>query len=114
MTERAHDMSQLSEGAVHCRAFGHSWAHPSPKSQGRGRRAGWAVVLICSVCETEKRFQLSYRGELTAPTYVYPPRYLATFFVGPEERATMRLEALGLPVPPPEKVKTPHLTAVAS
>ena len=111
MTKRAHDLSELSEGAVHCRAFGHNWVHPSAKSQGRGRRAGWAVTLICSVCETEKRFQLSYRGELTAPRYVYPDNYLATFFVGNDERAAMRLEALGLPPAPPVK-SVPHLAPV--
>ena len=94
--KRAHDLSELSEGAVHCRAFGHSWSDPHKKAMP-GRKAGWAVTLICSVCHTEKHFQLSRRGELTAPRYIYPNGYLATFFVGPEERAAMRLEALDLP-----------------
>lgn len=94
---RATNLGELSEGATHCRAFGHSWVSQHPKVN-RGRKAGWAVTLICSVCATEKHFQLSQRGELTAPRYIYPDGYLATFFVGPEERAAFRLDALGLPV----------------
>src|SRR5690349_4442176 len=117
MTTKAHDLSELSEGSVHCRAFGHSWANPHNKAMPGGRKAGWAVTLICTVCATEKHFQLSRRGELTAPRYVYPDNYLATFFVGNDERAAMRLDALGLPQPPVEKPKrsrAPHLIAVAS
>lgn len=97
-SKRAHDLSELADGAPYCRAFGHSWATPHHKPMPGGRKAGWAVTLICTVCDTEKHFMLSQRGELTAPRYIYPPNYLAAFFIGPEERAAMRLEALGLPV----------------
>jgi hypothetical protein len=97
--KRAHDLSELAEGAAYCRAFGHQWTAPHKKAfGGRGRKAGWAVTLHCPMCGTEKHFQLSRRGELTAPRYVYPDRYLASFFIGAEERARFRLEALDLPV----------------
>lgn len=97
--KRAHNLHELTEGAVYCRAFGHSWSHPNKKAfGGKGHKAGWNVTLICSVCTTEKHFQLSRRGELTAPRYIYPDHYLAVFFVGPDERAAMRLDALDLPV----------------
>jgi len=113
---RARDLSELCEGAAYCRAFGHSWVdlHP-PKNQGRkGRKAGWACSLICDRCHTEKHFMLSHRGELTAPRYVYPPQYLASFFIGPDERAAMRLEALGLPVVDSPAVPAPpnHLRPI--
>ena len=95
MTRKAHDLSELAEGSAYCRAFGHGWTSPHPASfEGKGRKAGWAVTLICTRCGTEKHFSLSRRGELSAPRYVYPDNYLATFFIGPEERAEFRLDAL--------------------
>lgn len=93
---KAHDLSELSAGAMHCRAFGHNWQHVH---RAGSRAKGWAVTMACPTCATQKLFQLSQRGELTQPRYVYPDNYLATFFVGPEERAAFRLEALGLPAP---------------
>lgn len=95
--KRARNLRELSEGATYCRAFGHSWAEPHKNALPGGRKAGWACSLICPVCGTEKHFMLSHRGELTAPRYIYPDHYLAVFFVGPDERAAMRLEAMGLP-----------------
>ena len=93
---RARSIEELAEGATHCRAFGHNWRHVTHEG---GRKAGWAVTMACPTCGTLKLFQLSQRGDLTKPRYVYPDRYLASFFIGPSERATFRLEALGLPVP---------------
>lgn len=100
---RADDFQDMAEGSQYCRAFGHSWTHPHPDAYGgKGRKAGWAVTLICSVCDTEKHFTLSRRGELSQPRYIYPDNYLASFFIGPDERAQFRLAALGLTDPPTE------------
>jgi len=96
--QRARDLSELTEGAAYCRAFGHHWTHVDHPGS---RVKGWAVTMACPTCGTQKLFQLSRRGELTAPRYVYPDRYLASFFIGPQERAAFRLDALGLP-PAPE------------
>lgn len=90
-------MSELTEGAVHCRAFGHSWLKHGTTPL---RVKGWTVTMACSSCGTLKLFQLSQRGDLTLPRYVYPDRYLAAFFIGKDERAAMRLEALELTMPP--------------
>ncbi len=108
MTRKARDLAELSEGAVHCRAFGHQWHDHSADPVGRAK--GWTVTLICASCGTRKLFQLSRRGELSAPRYQYPEGYLATFFIGNEERAAMRLEALGLPAGLPA---APKLRVVA-
>jgi len=88
--KRAADLSELSEGAMHCRAFGHRWLEHGQTP----RVKGWTITMACDSCGTLKLFQLSQRGELTAPRYVYPDFYLARFFIGQDERAAMRLEVL--------------------
>ncbi len=93
---RAKRIEELAEGAAHCRAFGHHWQHVDHEG---GRKKGWAVTMACPTCGTQKLFQLSQRGELTAPRYIYPDNYLAAFYIGPDERAEFRLEALGLAGP---------------
>jgi hypothetical protein len=93
---RARRIEELAEGASHCRAFGHHWEHVT---HAGGRVKGWAVTMACPTCGTQKLFQLSSRGDLTAPRYIYPENYLAAFFIGPNERAAMRLDALGLAGP---------------
>lgn len=90
---RARSIEELAEGSAHCRAFGHNWQHVT---HAGGRVKGWAVTMACPTCGTQKLFQLSQRGELTKPRYVYPDHYLASFFIGHEERGQFRLEALGL------------------
>lgn len=104
----ATDPSELSEGSIRCRAFGHVWRqHGATELDNRAR--GWAVTLLCSSCSTLKLFQLTRRGELSQPRYVYPDRYLAKFFIGADERAEFRLEALADILPG----YTPKLTAIA-
>lgn len=89
----ARDTSELSEGAVWCRAFGHGWVTHDAAALD-DRTAGWAVTLICPQCGTLKQAQLSQRGDLGAWRYSYPDRYLAKFFIGADERADFRLEVL--------------------
>jgi len=91
---RATDMSELSEGAAHCRAFGHQWQDHGATKVGKGLNQGWRVSLVCSSCSTMKLFSLSRNGQLESPRYVYPDFYLAKFFIGQEERGQLRLEAL--------------------
>ena len=93
--KKATTRAEMAEGSAWCRSLGHRWAEPHASAYGgRGHKAGWAVTLICPTCGTEKHFQLTKRGELDAPRYVYRDNYLATFFIGPDERAEFRLEAL--------------------
>jgi hypothetical protein len=93
---KANDYSQLSEGSIRCRSFGHSWKPYTAEAEGgtKAHPAGWSVTLICDNCGTFKHFMLSKRGEYGEARYTYPDGYLATFFVGGEEKNRMRLEVL--------------------
>ena len=93
MTRKAKDFSELSSGAMRCRSFGHSWNPYTAKFDSRAK--GWNVTLVCgNDCGTMKHFQLSQRGDYGSPHYSYSDNYLATFYIGADERNSMRLEAL--------------------
>ena len=92
--KRAHDVSELSEEAIYCRAYGHGWAYPGDTQIGKGQAKGWRVTQVCTCCGTLKLFTLSRQGDMTEKRYIYPDFYLAKFFIGAEERAEFRLSAL--------------------
>jgi hypothetical protein len=105
--KRAADLSQFNEGAVQCRSFGHAWKAYTAEKEGKGRAAGWNVTLVCANdCGTFKHFQLSQRGEYGHPHYSYADGYLASFYVGPDERAALRLEALSGVLPAIPKLRS--------
>jgi hypothetical protein len=89
--KRAYSLSELSEGAITCRSFGHAW---KPYTAER-MKGGYNVTLTCDHdCGTLKHFQLSIRGEYGHPHYSYSDNYLAKFTVTSADRMDMRLEAL--------------------
>lgn len=99
MPRKARNLTELNEGAIKCRTFGHAWkpwtARPDMDQPSRTR--GWNVTLACNNdCGTFKHFQLSQRGEYGPPHYTYADGYLASFPIGADEKALLRMEVLGL------------------
>lgn len=90
---KAHSPEEFNEGAIYCRSFGHAWKPYTAPYDKKARQ--YNVTLVCANgCSTEKHFTLSQRGEYASPSYSYGDGYLATFTVTPEDKESLRLEAL--------------------
>jgi hypothetical protein len=92
--KRAMSVGDLTEEAIYCRAYGHGWVYHGDTQVGKGIAKGWRVTQVCTCCGTLKLFTLSRKGEMSEKRYIYPDYYLAKFFIGAEERAEFRLNAL--------------------
>lgn len=80
-----------------CRAFGHQW-RPTTVDKVKGTNGAitrYVQNLRCVSCETHKSVNISPRGEIYSRSYQYPEGYQVKGRLSQDEKASMRIGAIG-------------------